>query len=155
MEEIINWQSLGSTILQISLYIGAISAIIAALIKVSQIVIKKTTKWVNSKVGTTQQDEAIKKIDQKIEELTKSIQDIAEKLNNHFEKDAIRDEAQLAQLRDRLQQAIVYYQSRGFATVDEKRTVEQLYVSYKKLNGNGIIDNYWKMFIELPDHEIK
>lgn len=137
-------QQIFDMLVNISVYIGAATTIVTTIVVVVRKIIKKVKKWVNEQVGTKNQDGQIKLLGDKLDS-------IAEKLDAHLVKDEIRAEVQMVQLKNELLGIITASVEKGYASVEQKKVVEQLYVLYKKLNGNGLIDSYWATFIKLPD----
>ena len=43
------------------------------------------------------------------------------------------------------------YHERGWASIEEKREIEHMYKIYHQLGPNGVLDNKYKAFMELPD----
>lgn len=55
-----------------------------------------------------------------------------------------------ALLRDRLLQSFRYYEEKGWAGYDEKKNVENLFKQYEALGENGIMQDMYENFRELP-----
>ena len=55
-----------------------------------------------------------------------------------------------ALLRDRLIQGYKFYSHQGFADVDDRSNLENVYVQYHALGANGVMDDLRKKFLELP-----
>lgn len=55
-----------------------------------------------------------------------------------------------ALLRDRLIQGYKYYSHQGFADVNDRANMENVYVQYHALGANGVMDDLRKKFLELP-----
>ena len=53
-------------------------------------------------------------------------------------------------LRDRLLQCFQHCRKQGFATSDERRNFENMYVQYHALGGNGVMDDVRHRFFDLP-----
>lgn len=43
--------------------------------------------------------------------------------------------------------------AKGYATIDEKNNFENLYTQYHGLGKNGVMDSFYKEFIQLPIHK--
>ena len=55
-----------------------------------------------------------------------------------------------ALLRDRLIQGYKYYGEQGFADVNDRSNLENVYQQYHSLGANGVMDNLRERFLELP-----
>ena len=55
-----------------------------------------------------------------------------------------------ALLRDRLIQGYKYYAKQGWADVDDRSNLENVYVQYHALGANGVMDDLRKRFLDLP-----
>ena len=55
-----------------------------------------------------------------------------------------------AMLRDRLLQGYKYHIAKGFADLDERANMENVYTQYKALKGNGDMKDLRKTFRHLP-----
>lgn len=55
-----------------------------------------------------------------------------------------------ALLRDRLIQGYKYYAAQGWADVDDRSNLENVYVQYHALGVNGVMDNLRERFLALP-----
>ena len=56
-----------------------------------------------------------------------------------------------ALLRDRLLQAFEHYESKGWASYDEKRNVENMHTQYEALGENNVMNHRYERFLALPD----
>lgn len=56
-----------------------------------------------------------------------------------------------ALLRDRLYQSYDHYMSKGYAPIYAKENFENMYKQYHSLGLNGVMDNHYKIFMQLPD----
>lgn len=65
------------------------------------------------------------------------------------QRNEVRDETDMGLLMDRISQKIDYCCTRGWATAEDRKTLNQLYKSYKELNGNSFIDGYMKRIDDL------
>lgn len=55
-----------------------------------------------------------------------------------------------AMLRDRLTQGYKYHIDKGWADMDERKNLENVYQQYKALNGNGDMEDLRRTFRHLP-----
>lgn len=55
-----------------------------------------------------------------------------------------------ALLRDRLIQGYRYYGEQGWADVNDRSNLENVYQQYHALGANGVMDNLRERFLELP-----
>ena len=55
-----------------------------------------------------------------------------------------------ALLRDRLVQGYKYYHHQGYADVDDRSNMENVYVQYHALGANGVMDDLHSKFLSLP-----
>ena len=55
-----------------------------------------------------------------------------------------------ALLRDRLIQGYKYYSHQGFADVDDRSNLENVYQQYHALGANGVMDDLRAKFLALP-----
>lgn len=55
-----------------------------------------------------------------------------------------------ALLRDRLIQGYKFYTAQGWADVDDRSNLENIYVQYHALGANGVMDDLRTKFLQLP-----
>ena len=55
-----------------------------------------------------------------------------------------------ALLRDRLTQGYKYHENLGWADIDDRNNLENVYIQYHNLGQNGVMDELWKELMELP-----
>ena len=55
-----------------------------------------------------------------------------------------------ALLRDRLIQGYKFYAAQGWADVDDRSNLENVYVQYHALGANGVMDDLREKFLRLP-----
>ena len=55
-----------------------------------------------------------------------------------------------ALLRDRLIQGYKYYSEQGWADIDDRSNMENVYKQYHTLGANGVMDDLRRRFLELP-----
>lgn len=58
-----------------------------------------------------------------------------------------------ALLRDRLTQGYKYHEKVGWADIDDRNNLENIYVQYHNLGQNGVMDDLRSKFLALPTHE--
>ena len=60
-----------------------------------------------------------------------------------------------ALLRDRLTQGYKNHESIGYADIDDRNNLENVYIQYHNLGQNGVMDDLRKKFLALPTREPK
>lgn len=55
-----------------------------------------------------------------------------------------------ALLRDRLYQSYLHYSEKGYAPIYARENFENMYNQYHQLGVNGVMDNVYKNFMNLP-----
>lgn len=55
-----------------------------------------------------------------------------------------------ALLRDRLYQMYAHYVERGSAPIYARENFQNMYERYHNLGANGVMDDYYKKFMEIP-----
>ena len=55
-----------------------------------------------------------------------------------------------ALLRDRLYSTYMHYQEKGFAPIYAKENFENMYKQYHVLGANGVMDDIYRKFMNLP-----
>ena len=55
-----------------------------------------------------------------------------------------------AVLRDRIVQAYMYYESKGYLPLKERENIYMMYVAYHDLGGNGLVTQLYNELNELP-----
>ena len=58
-----------------------------------------------------------------------------------------------ALLRDRLYSTYLHYQEKGFAPIYAKENFENMYKQYHVLGANGVMDDIYRKFMNLPLEE--
>lgn len=72
-------------------------------------------------------------------------------LSETMEKEnAVIKKALQALLRDRLYERYFAAKEKGFATITQKHNFENMYQQYHALGVNGVMDNLYNEFMELP-----
>lgn len=80
------------------------------------------------------------------------INNIENTLNSHLEKDQEKLEAQMFNLKESLMRSFHFYVDRGYITLEERNTLQDVYNSYRKFNGNGVFKEFWEeKILKLPD----
>lgn len=60
------------------------------------------------------------------------------------------EEGVQALLRDRLYQMYAHYMERGSAPIYARENFENMYKKYHELGANGVMDDYYTRFMEIP-----
>lgn len=60
-----------------------------------------------------------------------------------------------ALLRDRLTQGYKFHEGIGWADIDDRNNLENVYVQYHNLGQNGVMDDLRDKFLALPTHPPK
>lgn len=60
------------------------------------------------------------------------------------------EEGVQALLRDRLYQMYAHYSERGSAPIYARENFENMYQKYHELGANGVMDDYYKKFMQIP-----
>ena len=60
------------------------------------------------------------------------------------------EEGVQALLRDRLYQMYAHYMEKGSAPIYARENFENMYQKYHELGANGVMDDYYKKFMEIP-----
>ena len=58
-----------------------------------------------------------------------------------------------ALLRDRLYSAYMHYQEKGYAPIYARENFENMYKQYHVLGANGVMDDIYRKFMDLPLEE--
>ena len=56
-------------------------------------------------------------------------------------------------LRDRLIQSYKYFESKGYASFEDRQNFENMYTQYHNLGSNGVMDDIRDKFMELPTYK--
>lgn len=87
-----------------------------------------------------------------IQSMKKQISKIETTLNSHLEKDKEKLEAQMFNLKESLMRSFHFYINRGYITLEERNTLQDVYKSYRKFHGNGVFQEFWEeKILKLPD----
>lgn len=77
---------------------------------------------------------------------------IEESLNTHLTNDKDKLEAQMFNLKESLMRSFHFYLDRGWITLEERNTLQDVYRSYRKFHGNGVFQEFWEeKILKLPD----
>lgn len=79
---------------------------------------------------------------------------IDERLANLERSDRLTTEALLSLQRKSLLDSCQYYLSRGYASVEEKSTINSQYESYHDLGGDSFISEMVSQLNDLPTHSV-
>ena len=94
----------------------------------------------------------LKDLKKEIKTMKDQIDKIEKTLNSHLEKDQEKLEAQMFNLKESLMRSFHFYVDRGYITLEERNTLQDVYKSYRKFNGNGVFQEFWEQkILKLPD----
>ena len=94
----------------------------------------------------------LKDLKNEIKSMKEQIDKIETTLNSHLEKDQEILEAQMFNLKESLMRSFHFYKDRGYITLEERNTLQDVYKSYRKFNGNGVFQEFWEeKILKLPD----
>ena len=94
----------------------------------------------------------LKDLKAEIQSMKKQISEIETTLNSHLEKDKEKLEAQMFNLKESLMRSFHFYINRGYITLEERNTLQDVYKSYRKFHGNGVFQEFWEeKILKLPD----
>ena len=113
------------------------------------LVIPKTRKWIGTKI---KQFFGIETLKQEIASLKDENKKFNEKLEKHIDKDEDKMLAQMSNLKHSLMREFAFYIDRGYITLEERNTLQDVYKSYRKFHGNGVFQEFWEeKILKLPD----
>ena len=93
-----------------------------------------------------------KEIKTDIIEMKEQVKKIETTLNTHLVNDKDKLEAQMFNLKESLMRSFHFYIDRGYITLEERNTLQDVYKSYRKFNGNGVFQEFWEeKILKLPD----
>ena len=120
------------------------------------LIIPKIRKWLKSKLqtflGLDEIHKDIKSGFNKMDNLEAQIKELQSSFNQHLDQDSEKIKAQLANLRDSLMRAFNFYISRGYITLEELTSLQEVYKSYRYFNGNGLFKKKWEEeILKLPN----
>ena len=94
----------------------------------------------------------LKDLKKEIKTMKDQIDKIEKTLNSHLENDKDKLEAQMFNLKESLMRSFHFYVDRGYITLEERNTLQDVYKSYRKFNGNGVFQEFWEQkILKLPD----
>lgn len=94
----------------------------------------------------------LKDLKKEIKTMKDQIDKIEKTLDSHLEKDKEKLEAQMFNLKESLMRSFHFYVDRGYITLEERNTLQDVYKSYRKFNGNGVFQEFWEeKILKLPD----
>lgn len=94
----------------------------------------------------------LKDLNNEIKSMKEQIDKIEKTLNSHLEKDKEKLEAQMFNLKESLMRSFHFYLDRGYITLEERNTLQDVYKSYRKFHGNGVFQEFWEeKILKLPD----
>ena len=94
----------------------------------------------------------LKDLKKEIKTMKDQIDKIEKTLNSHLGNDKEKLEAQMFNLKESLMRSFHFYVDRGYITLEERNTLQDVYKSYRKFNGNGVFQEFWEQkILKLPD----
>ena len=94
----------------------------------------------------------LKDLKKEIKTMKDQIDKIEKTLNSHLGNDKDKLEAQMFNLKESLMRSFHFYVDRGYITLEERNTLQDVYKSYRKFNGNGVFQEFWEQkILKLPD----
>lgn len=94
----------------------------------------------------------LKDLKNEIKSMKEQINKIEQTLDSHLEKDKEKLEAQMFNLKESLMRSFHFYLDRGYITLEERNTLQDVYKSYRKFHGNGVFQEFWEeKILKLPD----
>lgn len=130
--------------------------LILPIITFGSLIVPKIRKWIKRKlrelIGIQEIQDKTNEIQQEISSMKQQINLIETTLNNHLDRDKEKVEAQMYNLKDSLMRSFHFYINRGYITLEELNTLQDVYKSYRKFGGNGVFKALWEnKILELPD----
>ena len=94
----------------------------------------------------------LKDLNKEMKAMKEQIDKIEKTLDSHLDKDKEKLEAQMFNLKESLMRSFHFYTDRGYITLEERNTLQDVYKSYRKFNGNGVFQEFWEeKILRLPD----
>ena len=94
----------------------------------------------------------LKDLSTEVKSMKEQIDKIEKTLDSHLEKDQEKLEAQMFNLKESLMRSFHFYVDRGYITLEERNTLQDVYKSYRKFHGNGVFQEFWEeKILKLPD----
>lgn len=132
------------------------ASLVLPILTLLGLIIPKIRKWLKSKLqtflGLDEIHKDIKNGFNKMDKLENQIEELKKSFNQHLDQDSEKIKAQLANLRDSLMRAFNFYISRGYITLEELTSLQEVYKSYRYFNGNGLFKKKWEEeILKLPN----
>lgn len=132
------------------------ASLVLPILTLLGLIIPKIRKWLKSKLqtflGLDEIHKDIKSGFNKMDNLEAQIKELQSSFNQHLDQDSEKIKAQLANLRDSLMRAFNFYISRGYITLEELTSLQEVYKSYRYFNGNGLFKKKWEEeILKLPN----
>ena len=132
------------------------ASLILPILTLLGLIIPKIRRWIKSKLqiflGLDEIHKDIKSGFNKMDNLEAQIKELQSSFNQHLDQDSEKIKAQLANLRDSLMRAFNYYINRGYITLEELTSLQEVYKSYRYFNGNGLFKKKWEEeILKLPN----
>lgn len=125
---------------------------VATLIEILCVICFTVPKIRNKTKDALQNFIGLKDIKNEIKGMKEQIDKIEKTLDSHLEKDKEKLEAQMFNLKESLMRSFHFYLDRGYITLEERNTLQDVYKSYRKFNGNGVFQEFWEeKILKLPD----
>lgn len=125
---------------------------LAAIVEVLCLVCFTIPKIRNKIKDALQNFIGLKDLKNEIKQMKQQIDKIEQTLDSHLEKDKEKLEAQMFNLKESLMRSFHFYIDRGYITLEERNTLQDVYKSYRKFHGNGVFQEFWEeKILKLPD----
>ena len=125
---------------------------IATIIEVLCVICFTVPKIRNKVKDALQNFIGLKELNGEIKSMKEQIDKIEKTLDSHLEKDKEKLEAQMFNLKESLMRSFHFYIDRGYITLEERNTLQDVYKSYRKFHGNGVFQEFWEeKILKLPD----
>lgn len=125
---------------------------LGALIEVLCVICFTIPKIRNKIKDALQNFIGLRELNNEIKSMKEQIDKIEKTLNSHLEKDKEKLEAQMFNLKESLMRSFHFYLDRGYITLEERNTLQDVYKSYRKFHGNGVFQEFWEeKILKLPD----
>lgn len=125
---------------------------VATIIEVVCVVCFTIPKIRNKIKDSLQSFIGLKDLSTEVKSMKIQVDKIEKTLNSHLEKDKEKLEAQMFNLKESLMRSFHFYLDRGYITLEERNTLQDVYKSYRKFNGNGVFQEFWEeKILKLPD----
>ena len=125
---------------------------VAILIEILCVVCFTIPKIRNKIKDSLQNFIGLKELNNEFKRMKEQIDNIEKTLNSHLDKDKEKLEAQMFNLKESLMRSFHFYIDRGYITLEERNTLQDVYNSYRKFHGNGVFQEFWEgKILKLPD----